>query len=49
MNFLLNRLERRGPNKYLRERVVKYTKDIVAFFREIKLKSGDIKRGKDIL
>ncbi len=49
MSFLLNRLERRGPNKYLRERVVRYIKDIVVFFREIKSKSGDIKRGKDIL
>ncbi len=49
MNFLLNRLKRRGPNEYLRERVVKYTKDIIAFLREIKPKSGNIKRGKDIL
>jgi len=49
MNFLLNRLERRGPDKRLRERVARYTKDIVAFLREIKPKNNDVKRGKDIL
>ncbi len=49
MNFLFNYLERRGPNKYFRERVIRYIKDIVVFLREIKSKSGDIKRGKDIL
>jgi len=49
MNFLLNRLKRRGPNKYLRKRVVRYIKDIIIFLREIKFKSGDVKRGKNIL
>ncbi len=49
MNFLFNYLKYRGPNERLRERVVRYTKDIVAFLREIKPKSGDVKRGKDIL
>jgi len=49
MNFLLNRLERRGLNKYLRERIARYIKDIVAFLRETKPKSSNIKRGKDIL
>ncbi len=49
MNFLLNYLKRRGPNKYFREYIIKYIKDIVAFLREIKSKSSDVKRGKDIL
>jgi len=49
MNFLLNRLERRGPNKSLREYIVKYIKDMVAFLREIKSKNNDIKKRKNIL
>jgi len=49
MNFLFNRLKRRGLNKYLRERVVRYTKDIITFLRETKFKNSDIKRGKNIL
>jgi len=49
MNFLFNYLKRRGFNKYLREYIIKYIKDIVAFFREIKFKNNNIKRGKDIL
>ncbi len=49
MNFLLNRLKRRGPDKYLREYIIKYIKNIVAFFREIKSKNNDIKKKKDIL
>ncbi len=49
MNFLLNYLKRRGLNKYLRERIVKYTKNIVAFLLKIKPKSSDVKRGKNIL
>jgi len=49
MNFLFNYLERRGPNKRLRERVIRYIKDIITFLRETKSKNNDIKKRKNIL
>jgi len=49
MNFFLNYLERRGPNKYLREYIARYIKDIITFLREIKFKSSDVKKRKNIL
>jgi len=49
MNFLFNRLERRGLNKYLRERITRYIKDIIIFLRETKLKSSDVEKEKNIL
>ncbi len=49
MNFFFNYLEYRGPNKYLREYIARYIKDIIVFLREIKSKNNKIKKEKDIL
>jgi hypothetical protein len=49
MSSLLDRLERRGPDERLRQRVPRYTKDVVSFLRQTKPRGGDDRRGKDML